>query len=49
MTQDTKTTFVLVCNATTSVFLAEVVMVITQHTAHGRKGGWRLCATEGGL
>jgi hypothetical protein len=38
MIQNTKT-FILVCNATTSVFLAEVVMMITWHTAHGRKTG----------
>ena len=30
--QNTKTTFVLVCNATMSVFLAEAVMVITWNT-----------------
>ena len=34
--QNTKT-FVLVCDETMSVFPAEVVMVITWHTAHGRE------------
>jgi len=37
MIQNTKTTFMLVCNATMSMFLAEVVVVITWHTAHDRK------------
>jgi hypothetical protein len=36
--QNTKT-FVLECDATMSVFLAEVVMVITWHTMHDRERG----------
>jgi hypothetical protein len=47
--QNTKTSFVLVCNVTMSMFLAEVVIVITWHKVHGRKGGWRFCAKAGGL